>query len=158
MASKRRNMFYENKKLETTEIGHMVFSIMLSRGYNEASFKEDMKALYDQLGVKRRSTVFLFTASQVVEEGFLEMVNNMLTIGMIPALFSDEDKDSITNQVRNFSKRDGYGITKFIQMHLAFVNTKGGSSSSNPKGTKVTDPQRATYCFNVTILKRCLIA
>ena len=35
-------------------------------------------------------TTFLFTDAHVIEEGFLELINNMLTIGIVPALF-DED-------------------------------------------------------------------
>jgi dynein heavy chain len=46
-----------------------VFQITLSRGYKEASFKEDLKKLYNLVGVDRKPTVFLFTAAQVAEEG-----------------------------------------------------------------------------------------
>lgn len=45
--------------------------IKLSRGYNELSFKDDMKALFSQIGLSKKPTVFLFTAAQVVEEGNL---------------------------------------------------------------------------------------
>jgi dynein heavy chain len=38
----------------------------------------------------------LFTDAHVVEEGFLELVNNVLTIGMVPALFPEDEKDSLT--------------------------------------------------------------
>lgn len=31
---------------------------------------------------------------------------------MIPALFSDDDKDGIIGQVRNAAKAEGYGVTK----------------------------------------------
>lgn len=44
--------------------------------------------------------------------GFLEVINNMLTIGMVPALFTDEEKDGITGQVRNAAKEEGYGLSK----------------------------------------------
>lgn len=46
-----------------------VSQITLSRGYKEASFKEDLKKLYKLVGVDRKPTVFLFTAAQVAEEG-----------------------------------------------------------------------------------------
>ncbi len=36
---------------------------------------------------------FLFTDAHVVSEGFLEYINNMLTVGMVPALFGDDEKD-----------------------------------------------------------------
>lgn len=58
-----------------------IFTITLARGYKEKEFREDLKKLYEMLTVKE--TVFLFTDSHVLEEGFLELVNNMLTIGMV---------------------------------------------------------------------------
>jgi len=37
----------------------------------------------------------LFTDAHVAEEGFLELLNNILTIGMVPALFPEEEKDGL---------------------------------------------------------------
>lgn len=42
-----------------------IFEITISRGYNESSFREDLKVLYNIAGVKRKKVVFLFTAAQV---------------------------------------------------------------------------------------------
>lgn len=39
-----------------------------------------------------KGTSFLFTDSHVTEEGFLELINNMLTQGMVPALFDEDGK------------------------------------------------------------------
>jgi len=89
-----------------------VFEITISRGYNEAAFREDLKVLYTIAGVKRKKVVFLFTGAQVAEEGFLELINNILTVGQVPALFPDEDKDGIVNQVRKFAEEDGVSASK----------------------------------------------
>nr|CAD7428940.1 unnamed protein product [Timema monikensis] len=96
----------------TPMLGCTMFEITLSRGYGEAAFKEDMKKMYNQLGVANKPTVFLFTAAQVAEEGFLEMINNILMIGMIPALFSEDEKDQIVGQVRSAAVQAGYQVTK----------------------------------------------
>jgi dynein heavy chain len=56
--------------------------------------------------------VFLFTDSHVMEEGFLELINNMLTIGMVPALFDDDGKKQMTDLVRDEAKKRGMGETK----------------------------------------------
>lgn len=45
-------------------------------------------------------------------QGFLEIINNILMIGMVPALFTEEEKDEIANNVRTFSVEAGYGITR----------------------------------------------
>jgi len=40
--------------------------------------------------------------------GFLELVNNMLTSGMVPALFADDEKEAIIGQVSNPGFLHGY--------------------------------------------------
>ncbi|KPJ14719.1 Dynein heavy chain 10, axonemal [Papilio machaon] len=90
-------------RLAAFAAGCDVFEIVITRSYNENTFKDDMKRLYNQLGVDGKPTVFLFTAAQILEEGFLEFINNILMIGMIPALFGDDEKDAIINALRNES-------------------------------------------------------
>jgi dynein heavy chain len=46
-----------------------VFEITLSRGYSENSFRDDLKILYNKLGMENKKVVFLFTDQHVVEEG-----------------------------------------------------------------------------------------
>ncbi|XP_012151823.2 dynein heavy chain at 89D [Megachile rotundata] len=92
--------------------GFRTFEIGLTRGYNEASFREDMKHLYNTVGVDNRKIVFVFTSSHIVDESFLELVNNMLMTGVVPSLFSDEEKDEIVNSCREASVQAGFGVTK----------------------------------------------
>jgi len=77
-------------KLATYTAGYDIFGITLTRGYREREFRDDLKILYGMLC--KKPCTFLFTDSHVVEEGFLELINNMLTIGMVPALFDEEGK------------------------------------------------------------------
>ncbi|EPY23032.1 hypothetical protein STCU_07926 [Strigomonas culicis] len=76
-----------------------VFELVLSRHYSEDAFREDLKALYNRIGVAQEKTVFLFTDGHVKEEGFLELINNMLASGMVPALFAEEEKEPLYNAV-----------------------------------------------------------
>lgn len=48
-----------------------VFEITLSRGYNEQSFRDDLKILYNKLGIENKKVVFMFGDQHVVEEGKL---------------------------------------------------------------------------------------
>lgn len=52
------------------------------------------------------------TLSQIAEEGFLEFINNILTIGTVPALFTDDEKDTIIGNCRNAAKDAGYSVSK----------------------------------------------
>ena len=56
-----------------------VFEITLSRGYNEGSFREDLKVLYNKLGMENKKMVFLFTDQHVVEEG-KEVLRQILSL------------------------------------------------------------------------------
>lgn len=117
-------------KLASYAAGCDVFEITLSRGYGESSFRDDLKILYNKLGMENKKTAFLFTDQHVAEEGivsvsektsfliewvlefifisvkttlwflgFLELINNMLTSGMVPALYADDEKEAIIGQV-----------------------------------------------------------
>ena len=44
--------------------------------------------------------MFLFTDAHVANESFLELINNMLTSGMIPALYEDAEKDALIGGIR----------------------------------------------------------
>lgn len=56
-------------KLASYAAGCDVFEITLSRGYGESSFRDDLKILYNKLGMENKKTVFLFTDQHVAEEG-----------------------------------------------------------------------------------------
>ncbi|XP_067862341.1 dynein axonemal heavy chain 10 [Heptranchias perlo] len=89
-----------------------IFEIVLSRGYGENNLRDDLKALYMKLGIENKPTVFLFTDAHVAEEGFLELINNMLTSGIVPALFPDEEKEAILGQMRDEAMKAGTSPAK----------------------------------------------
>lgn len=64
------------------------------------------------LGADDKKVMFLFTDAHVADEGFLELINNMLTSGMVPALYDDSEKDGLINSVRPEVERKGLLATK----------------------------------------------
>ena len=54
-----------------------------------------MRKLYWKAGVNNKPTVFLFTDTQVVEESFLEDINNILSSGEVPNLYSPEEFEEV---------------------------------------------------------------
>lgn len=82
-------------KLATFTANYTLFTINLVRNYSEKEFRLDLQNLYKTVIQKPQS--FMFTDSHVAEEGFLELVNNILTIGIVPGLFPEEEKDGLTN-------------------------------------------------------------
>ncbi|ESO91629.1 hypothetical protein LOTGIDRAFT_122204, partial [Lottia gigantea] len=94
-------------RLASFTAGCEVFEITLSRGYSESSFRDDLKVLYNMLGTENKKVSFLFTDQHVVEEGFLELINNMLTSGMVPALYADDEKEGIISGIRDEAIKNG---------------------------------------------------
>lgn len=90
-----------------------VFEINLSRGYNENTFRDDLKRLYNIIGVENKKIVFLFTSAHVVDESFLELINNMLMTGLVATLFTDEEKDVIITSCRDTAMTAGFDVTKY---------------------------------------------
>ncbi|KAG5670791.1 hypothetical protein PVAND_001030 [Polypedilum vanderplanki] len=127
-------------RLAAFAAGCEMFEITITRGYNEESFKADLKTLFNKL--MTQPTVFLFSSAQIVEEGFLEFINNILTIGFVPALFTDDEKDSIIGNCRNAAKDAGYasskdGIWKYFvdkcseNLHVVLSMSPSGDSLRN---------------------------
>lgn len=58
----------------------------------------------------------------MLEEGFLELINNMLTIGMVPALFPEDEKDALFNGgIRDQFRKTG-GIETKENLWQFFIN------------------------------------
>nr|KAJ3423035.1 Dynein heavy chain 10, axonemal [Polyrhizophydium stewartii] len=107
-------------RLAAFAAGYGVFEITLSRGFGEPEFRENLKTLYGLLGSGKKM-VFLFTDAHVVQEGFLELINNMLTTGMVPALYADDEKDPVLSLVRDEVVKLGLMQTREV-MWQYFVN------------------------------------
>ena len=116
-------------RLVSFACGYDVFEITLTRTYGEAEFRDDLKKLYGLLGAENRKVddlnapdgagdadgvqvTLLFADEHVVHESFLEMLNSMLTSGMIPALFDASEKDALTHNVREELESEGEAPTK----------------------------------------------
>jgi len=78
-----------------------VFQIQLRKDYSLNELKADLAALYLKAGVKGIGITFLMSDSQVAEEKFLVVVNDMLATGEITELFTDDEVEKIINAVRN---------------------------------------------------------
>lgn len=57
------------------------FQIELTKSYDYSTFHEDLVKLYFSAGARFEDTTFLFTDSQIVQEEFLEDINNILSSG-----------------------------------------------------------------------------
>ena len=75
------------------------FQLQLKSSYGIADLKADLAALYLKAGLKNAGIMFLMTDSQVADEKFLVLINDMLASGQIPDLFADDEVDSIIQTI-----------------------------------------------------------
>ena len=124
-------------RLATFTAGYDLFTISLVRGYKEDNFREDLRELYRN--VLKKPKTFMFTDAHVVEEGFLELINNILTIGMVPALFPEEEKDGLAQPLEDEMRKQGlpeqkefrwsYFVTRSReQMHIVLCMSPAGDT------------------------------
>jgi dynein heavy chain len=91
-----------------------VFQIEITRGYGSTEFHEDLKNVLMTAGAENKRVVFLFSDSQIVEEGFLEDINNVLNTGEVPNLYAHEDIEKIVGLVRPLAIAAGKGERRDI--------------------------------------------
>ncbi len=74
--------------------------IEITKNFNIESFREFMKGVLRECGMKGNQVTFLFTDTQITDESFLEDINNLLNSGDIPNLWEPEEKKEIEDEVR----------------------------------------------------------
>ncbi|XP_070335949.1 dynein axonemal heavy chain 17 isoform X2 [Odocoileus virginianus] len=89
-----------------------VFQITLKKGYGIPDLKLDLGAQYIKSAVKNVPSVFLMTDSQVAEEQFLVLINDLLASGEIPGLFTDDEVENIISSMRPQVKSLGLTDTR----------------------------------------------
>jgi dynein heavy chain len=89
-----------------------VFQITLRKGYAIPDLKIDLCGLYIKTGQKKQQIMFLLADSQVADEKFLVLINDLLASGNIPQLFPDDEVENIINSMRNEVKALGLVDTR----------------------------------------------
>lgn len=66
------------------------FQVKITRTYFSQQFHDDLKLLFQAAGIgeNKQQVVFLFDDTQVVEETFLEDINNILSTGEVRILLN----------------------------------------------------------------------
>jgi len=75
-------------------------TIEITKNFNTDAFREVMKGYMKEAGINGQGTSFVLTDTQIINESFIENLNNLLNTGEIPNLMLPEDVDEIQNGVR----------------------------------------------------------
>ena len=95
-------------KLAASICHYPTSQISVTSDYSINDLKEHLRELYRKAAVKPgEPLVFLLTDAQITDEHFLVYINDLLSSGRIPDLFSKEDYDGIFTSLRNVAKAEG---------------------------------------------------
>ncbi|CAM9114065.1 unnamed protein product, partial [Sphacelaria rigidula] len=82
-------------------------TIVISKGYGLNDFKTDLQIMFTKAGVKGQDVGFLFTDNQIVQERFLVYLNDLLSSGHIPDLYTKDEQLSIAEELVEVVKAKG---------------------------------------------------
>ncbi|XP_029769486.1 dynein heavy chain 2, axonemal [Terrapene carolina triunguis] len=83
------------------------FQIEVTKHYRKQEFRDDIKKLYRQAGVDLKPTTFLFVDTQIMDDSFLEDINNILSSGEVPNLYKADEFEEIQSVILDAARADG---------------------------------------------------
>jgi len=102
-----------------------IVQIAVKSDFTINDFKESLKEMYKKAGVKPGTPlVFLLTDTQIVDERFLVYINDLLSSGRIPDLFTKEEYDGIFSALRNVAKAEGIPDNRDSMMNFFIGRVK----------------------------------
>jgi len=94
-------------ELATFIAGYDIVRLEMAKGYSMREWREDMiEFLFLAAGIDSQPHVFLLPDTQIINEAFVEDINNILNNGKIPNLYSNEDVQKILEDMKDTHKSD----------------------------------------------------
>ena len=90
---------------------YQTWQVSITKNYKLNEFREDIKRWVEEAGIKGKPGVFLFSDNEAVQEQFLEDINNILTVGEVPNLFTKDEYQSIKERIKKVYLRE-HGLEK----------------------------------------------
>ena len=84
---------------------------------------------YTKCGISGKKLVFILSDTRLVNDGFLEVITNILNIDEIPKLSSQEEMNKICNEIFAFTKQ--IDVNDSVVMHKHENNSEAESKRQN---------------------------
>jgi len=109
-------------KLAASICGYDTVQISVTSDYSLNDFREHLKEMYRKSAVKPGlPLVFMLADTQITDERYLVYLNDLLSSGRIPDLFSKEEYDGIFTSLRAVAKAEGIPDNRHSMMNF-FIN------------------------------------
>jgi dynein heavy chain len=109
-------------KLATFMQDYKIFEIEITKTYGIVEWREDLKKILMIAGGDAEPSVFLFSDTQIVKEGFVEDINGILNTGEVPNLFNDEERAMLFEKVNPRAAADGINTGNLAEVYNYFVS------------------------------------
>lgn len=101
-----------------------MFQVQLKKGYAISDLKSDLAGLYLKAGLKNVGITFLMTDSQIPEERFLVVVNDMLATGEIADLFADDEREDIISSMKPEVRLNSLIFTSYFTDAISSIEVR----------------------------------
>jgi len=102
-----------------------IFQLEVTKGFQLKQFRDFIKNMYEMSAYKGKNklkSVFIFSDNDVVQESFLEDVNNQLSAGTVPNLYLPDEIAKVREECRKPYKLAGGTIDTPDAMNEFFFN------------------------------------
>lgn len=94
---------------------YLNYSIKLTKNYKPSNFRDDLKEVLMDSGCNGTPYTFLLSDTQIINETFLEDINNILNTGDITNLYEPEDLMKIMEDIEKHTKELGRALSKDVK-------------------------------------------
>jgi len=84
-----------------------ILQIVVTSNYSINDFRTIMQEIYKKCAIKDAKMSFILTDSQIVDEGMLMYINDLLNSGIIPDLFTEDERKEQVGNITNIVKSTG---------------------------------------------------
>nr|XP_019607160.1 PREDICTED: dynein heavy chain 3, axonemal [Rhinolophus sinicus] len=105
-------------KLSTFINSYELYQIEITKSYSASEWREDLKKVMLQVGVATKSTVFLFTDSQIKDESFIEDINMLLNTGDVPNIFPADEKADLVEKMQTAARTEEGGKMEITPLSM----------------------------------------